>query len=99
MGVGFALGTAILAALLAVLFLLRRRKRENQSNQVREAESAPPGYPNPFISGSEPPKREMLSEVESMRPEMAAQDPSYLRGELPTSTTRVEMDGSHNIHP
>lgn len=99
MGVGFALGTAILAALLAVLFLLRQRKRANQSNQVRETESAPPGYPNAFISGGEPPKREMLSEVESMRPEMAAQDLSYLRGELPTSTTRAEMDRSHNIHP
>ncbi|KAI4218937.1 MAG: hypothetical protein LQ349_008514, partial [Xanthoria aureola] len=97
-GVGVALGAAILAALLAVLFLLRRRKRETQSNQVRETEYAPPSYPNAFISGGEPPKREMLSEVESTRPEMATHDPSYLRGELPTSTTRAEMDGSHNIH-
>lgn len=97
-GVGVALGAAILAALLAVLFLLRRRKRETQSNQVRETEYAPPSYPNAFISGGEPPKREMLSEVESTRPEMATHDPSYLRGELPTSTTGAEMDGSHNIH-
>ncbi|KAL8651899.1 MAG: hypothetical protein Q9226_004498 [Calogaya cf. arnoldii] len=97
-GVGTALGAAILAALLAVLFLLRRRNRGNENNQVHEMVSAPSSYPNAFFAGGEPPKGELISEVESMRPEMAAQDPLCTRGELPTSTTRVEMDGSHYFH-
>ncbi|KAL8846413.1 MAG: hypothetical protein Q9221_008494 [Calogaya cf. arnoldii] len=97
-GVGVALGAAIIAALLAVLFFLRRRNRGNKSNHIRGMKSAPPSYPNALLAGGEPPKGEMISELESMRPEMATQDPLYTRGELPTSTTRVEMDGSHHFH-
>ncbi|KAL8773689.1 MAG: hypothetical protein Q9209_001455 [Squamulea sp. 1 TL-2023] len=94
-GVGTALGGAILAALLAVLILLRRRSRDRKSGPVPESDHQPPSYPVGLIPGVYPPKRG-LSEIESMTPEMATQDPSYHRGELPSTITRVEMDGSRD---
>ena len=96
-GVGVALGAAILAALIAVLFLLRRRNRGKKSDQTRDTGSAPLHYLDTFIDEGEAPKQEMISEVEAMRPELAGQDPSYRRGELPTNTLRAEMDGLHNF--
>ncbi|KAL8781427.1 MAG: hypothetical protein Q9213_006012 [Squamulea squamosa] len=96
-GVGAALGGAILAALLAVLILLRRRNHDRKSGLVPKTGHQPPSYPVGLIPGVYPPKRE-LSEVESVTPEMATHDPSYRRGELPTTTTRVEMDGSHGTY-
>ncbi|KAL8845638.1 MAG: hypothetical protein Q9198_011393 [Flavoplaca austrocitrina] len=96
-GVGVALGATILAALIAVLILLCRRNREKKSDQTRVTGSAPLHYPETFIDEDEAPKQEMISEVEAMRPELAGQDPSYRRGELPTSTSRAEMDGSRNF--
>lgn len=97
-GVGVALGAAILAALIAVLFLLRRKNRGKKSDQTRDTGSAPLHYPFTFIDEGEAPKQNMISEVEAMKPELAGQDPSYRRGELPTSNSRAEIDGSHNFH-
>ncbi|KAL8664092.1 MAG: hypothetical protein Q9168_007976 [Polycauliona sp. 1 TL-2023] len=97
-GVGAALGALILAALIAVVILLRRRTHENKSNQAREAGLATPAYATPFVFGDQAPKGEWIAEVESARPEMAAQDPSYRRGELPANPSRSEMEGSYNVY-
>ncbi|KAL8696141.1 MAG: hypothetical protein Q9224_002950 [Gallowayella concinna] len=90
-GAGVGVAAAVIVALLAALIFMRRRYRNDKSDPTPGIQSQTPRYSNGLAPRADPLKRELSGD--SGRPEMAAHDPLYSRGELPTNVGRHEMDG------
>ncbi|KAL8681003.1 MAG: hypothetical protein Q9186_002839 [Xanthomendoza sp. 1 TL-2023] len=90
-GAGVGVAAAVIVALLAALIFMRRRYRNDKSDPTPGIQSQTPRYSNGLAPRADALKRELSGD--SGRPEMAAHDPLYSRGELPTNVGRHEMDG------